>query len=80
MNLWTRTALLILVAGAPACSLKKAPASTPFANRQIVEELKALQKALGFEDTKVNYHVQRFAGKRKPLFTVVGRRTVPLSD
>jgi hypothetical protein len=35
---------------------------------------------LGFEDTKVNYHVQRFAGKRKPLFTVVGRRTVPLPD
>jgi hypothetical protein len=28
----------------------------------------------------VNYHVQRFAGKRKPLFTVVGRRTVPLAD
>jgi len=52
MNQWTRTALVILVAGAPACSLKKAPASTPFANRQIVEELKALQKALGFEDTK----------------------------
>ena len=35
---------------------------------------------LGFEDATVRYHVQRFAGKRKPLFTVVGRRTVPLSD
>jgi hypothetical protein len=33
---------------------------------------------LGFEDTSVRYHVQRFAGRRKPLFTVVGRRTVPL--
>ena len=35
---------------------------------------------LGFEDTSVHYHVQRFAGRRKPLFTVVGRRTRPLSD
>ena len=35
---------------------------------------------LGFEDTSVRYHVQRFAGRRKPLFTVVGRRTRPLSD
>jgi hypothetical protein len=35
---------------------------------------------LGFEDTKVNYHVQRFSGRRNPQFTVVGRRTVPLPD
>jgi hypothetical protein len=41
--------------------------------------IKQMLGVLGFEDTTVNYHVQRFAGKRKPLFTVVGRRTVPLS-
>jgi len=52
MNPWHRTALLILIAGAPACSLKEPPASTPFANQQIVEEMKDLQKALGFKDTK----------------------------
>jgi hypothetical protein len=52
MNPWNRTALLILIAGATACSLKKPPTSTPFANQQIVEEMKGLQKALGFEDTK----------------------------
>jgi len=33
---------------------------------------------LGFEDASVHYHMQRFAGRRKPLFTVVGKRTVPL--
>ncbi len=35
---------------------------------------------LGFEDTKVNYHLQRFEGRRRLLFTVVGRRTKPLPD
>ena len=49
---WNRTALLILIAGATACGLKKPPPSTPFANQQIVEEMKDLQRALGFEDTK----------------------------
>jgi hypothetical protein len=52
MNPWNRTTLLILIAGATACGLKKPPASTTFANQQIVEELKDLQRALGFEDTK----------------------------
>jgi len=47
-----RTALLILIACATACSLKKPPAAAPFANQQIVAEMKDLQKALGFEDTK----------------------------
>ena len=28
---------------------------------------------LGFEDTTVKYHVQRFEGRRNPQFTVVGR-------
>src|SRR5437667_328088 len=40
--------------------------------------IKQMIGVLGFEDATVRYHVQRFAGKRKPLFTVVGRRTVPL--
>jgi hypothetical protein len=40
--------------------------------------IKQMLGVLGFEDTKVDYHVQRFAGKRKPLFTVVGRRTKSL--
>ena len=35
---------------------------------------------LGFENTKVNYHLQRFEGRRRLLFTVVGRRTKPLPD
>jgi len=52
MMAWNRPALLILIAGATACGLKKPPAATPFANQQIVEEMKDLQKALGFEDTK----------------------------
>jgi hypothetical protein len=52
MNRWNRAALLILIAGATACGLKKTPASTPFANQHIVEEMKDFQKALGFEDTK----------------------------
>ena len=40
--------------------------------------IKQMLGILGFGDTTVRYHVQRFARKRKPLFTVVGRRTVPL--
>lgn len=40
--------------------------------------IKQMLGILGFEDTTVRYHVQRFAKKRKPLFTVVGRRTRPL--
>jgi hypothetical protein len=32
---------------------------------------------LGFEDTRVGYHTQLYRGARRPLFTVVGRRTVP---
>jgi hypothetical protein len=35
---------------------------------------------LGFEETTVKYHVQRFEGRRNPQFTVVGRRTRPLPD
>jgi methyltransferase family protein len=42
--------------------------------------IKQMLGILGFEDTKVNYHVQRFSGRRNPQFTVVGRRTVPLPD
>ena len=42
--------------------------------------IKQMIGVLGFEDATVRYHVQRFAGKRKPLFTVVGRRTQPLPD
>jgi len=42
--------------------------------------IKQMLGVLGFEDTKVNYHVQRFSGRRNPQFTVVGRRTVPLAD
>ncbi len=42
--------------------------------------IKQMLGILGFEDTTVRYHVHRFAGRRKPLFTVVGRRTRPLSD
>ena len=40
--------------------------------------IKQMLGILGFEDTKVKYHVQRFEGRRNPQFTVVGRRTVPL--
>lgn len=38
---------------------------------------------LGFEDTQVKYHTQvqdETAGSRIPFFTVIGRRTVPLSE
>lgn len=35
--------------------------------------------SLGFEETRVTYHEQLFLGKRLPLFTVVGRRTVGLA-
>jgi hypothetical protein len=41
--------------------------------------IKQMIGVLGFEDVKVDYHTSsRFDGKRKPLFTVVGRRTRPL--
>ena len=40
--------------------------------------IKRMLGVLGFEDAKVTYHVHRFEGRRTPLFTVVGRRTVPL--
>ena len=33
---------------------------------------------LGFEDTKVSYHRQRFQGETRLLFTVVGKRTRPV--
>ncbi len=33
---------------------------------------------LGFEEARVRYHRQRFAGRPHPMFTVVGRRTRPL--
>jgi len=52
MHPWHRTALLTLIACATACSVKKPPAAAPFANQQIVTEMKDLQKTLGFEDTK----------------------------
>jgi SAM-dependent methyltransferase len=32
-------------------------------------------KVLGFQRTHVNYHVQLYRGKRRPMYTVVGRRT-----
>jgi hypothetical protein len=32
---------------------------------------------LGFEDTRVNYHRQKYQGQTRLLFTVVGRRTRP---
>jgi hypothetical protein len=32
---------------------------------------------LGFEDTRVIYHQQRFEGARRLVYTVVGRRTMP---
>jgi hypothetical protein len=34
--------------------------------------------ALGFEESRVNYHVQVFHGKRQPLYTVVAQRTRPM--
>ena len=41
--------------------------------------IKQMVGALGFEDTEVTYHASsRYGGRRKPLFTVVGRRTQPL--
>jgi SAM-dependent methyltransferase len=33
-------------------------------------------KVLGFQRTRVNYHFQRYRGKRRPMYTVVGRRTL----
>jgi hypothetical protein len=42
--------------------------------------IKQMLGILGFEDTTVKYHVQRFEGRRNPQFTVVGRRTRPLPD
>ena len=42
--------------------------------------IKQMLGILGFEDTTVRYHVQRFEGRRNPQFTVVGRRTRPLPD
>jgi hypothetical protein len=41
--------------------------------------IKQMLGVLGFEDTTVKYHVQRFEGRRNPQFTVVGRRTRPLT-
>ena len=40
--------------------------------------IKQMLGILGFEDTTVRYHLQRFEGRRNPQFTVVGRRTRPL--
>ena len=31
---------------------------------------------LGFEDTKVSYHLQTFKGKKRLMYTVIGNRTV----
>ena len=43
--------------------------------------IKQMIGVLGFEDATVTYHASsRYGGRRKPLFTVVGRRTQPLGD
>jgi SAM-dependent methyltransferase len=39
--------------------------------------LVAFLGVLGFEDTTVRYHVQRFTGRRRLLYTIVARRTGP---
>lgn len=40
------------------------------------EIVAAFLGVLGFEDTKVTYHNQLYKGRRHPMFTVVGHRTV----
>ena len=44
------------------------------------ELVRAFLGVLGFEDTTVTSHWQRFGGRRRLLYTVVGRRTKPASD
>ena len=40
--------------------------------------IKKFMAVLGFEETKVSYHVQRQNGKRVLFFTIVGQRTQPM--
>jgi SAM-dependent methyltransferase len=41
------------------------------------ELLRSWLGVLGFEESRVTYHRQMFRGRPVPLFTVVGRRTIP---
>lgn len=39
------------------------------------EIIKKFIGVLGFEETMVKYHIQKFQGRKRPLYTVIGRRT-----
>jgi Methyltransferase domain len=41
------------------------------------DTVKRMLGVLGFRDTKVTYHRQRYRGRARPFYTVVGRRTGP---
>jgi hypothetical protein len=37
--------------------------------------IKSMLGVLGFERCEVSYHLQRYKGRRRPMFTVIGHRT-----